>query len=60
MELLWKIERFCATATLEQLRAKQEELEKAVLSGALTNINAEIALKKVREGIVLNTLFGEC
>ncbi len=60
MELLWKIERFCATATLEQRREKQGELAKAILSDALTGINAEIALKKVREGIVLNTLFGEC
>ncbi|MBK8168579.1 MAG: hypothetical protein IPK64_21740 [bacterium] len=56
---LWKIEKFCETAALEQLRAIEERLDTMVDAGLLTGTNALIALQKVREAIALRELFGE-
>lgn len=55
----WKIEKFCETATLEQLIAVEKRLDTMVDAGLLTGTNALIALQKVREAIALRELFGE-
>lgn len=56
---LWKIEKFCATATLPQLREIEARLAAMVTSGLLTGTNVRLALQKVREAIVLREMFGE-
>lgn len=56
---LWKVEKFCETATLSPLRAIEHQLDSMVDSGLLCGTNAWIALQKVREAITLRQLFGE-
>lgn len=56
---LWKVEKFCETATLSPLRAIEHRLDSMVDSGLLGGTNAWIALQKVREAITLRELFGE-
>ncbi len=56
---LWKIEKFCETTTLSQLRAIEHHLDSMVDRGLLCGTNALIALQKVREAITLRELFGE-
>ena len=56
---LWKIEKFCATATLPQLREIEARLAAMVTIGLLTGTNVRLALQKVREAIVLREMFGE-
>ena len=56
---LWKVEKFCETATLSPLRAIEHRLDSMVYSGLLGGRNAWIALQKVREAITLRELFGE-
>ena len=56
---LWKIEKFCETATLEQLRQIEERLDHLIDTGLLTGTNALLALQKVREAITLREMFGE-
>lgn len=56
---LWKIEKFCATATLPQLREIEARLTAMVTIGLLTGTNVRLALQKVREAIVLREMFGE-
>ncbi|MCB1778166.1 MAG: hypothetical protein KDI50_12100 [Candidatus Competibacteraceae bacterium] len=56
---MWKIERFCETATLAELREKEAQLEKMIKSGQLTGTNALSALRVVKEHIALRELFGE-
>lgn len=56
---LWKVEKFCETATLSPLRAIEHRLDSMVDSGLLGGTNARIALQKVREAITLRELFGE-
>lgn len=56
---LWKVEKFCETATLSPLRAIEHRLDSMVDSGLLGGTTARIALQKVREAITLRELFGE-
>ena len=56
---LWKIEKFCETATLPRLREIEARLAAMVTIGLLTGTNARLALQKVREAIVLREMFGE-
>ena len=56
---LWKIEKFCETATLPQLREIEARLAAMVTVGLLTGTNARLALQTVREAIVLHEMFGE-
>ena len=55
----WKIDKFCETATLEQLRRTRLELEGGIAQGRLTGIAAHAALRRVEEAITLRMLFGE-
>ena len=56
---LWKVDKFCETASLQQLREIGARLDSMVDAGLLTGTNALIALQKVREAIALRELFGE-
>lgn len=56
---LWKIERFCETASSQQLREVEAQLKQMLEAGLLSNTNAQIALQKVREALCLRQLFGE-
>lgn len=56
---IWKIEKFCETASLEQLQETQTKLEHMIKAGRLTGTNAEIALKRVTESIALRALFDD-
>jgi hypothetical protein len=48
---LWKVERFCESATLEQLRAKYDDVSQALLQGQLEGTNAPAVLRIIRKHI---------
>ena len=54
---LWKIHRFCETATLKQLQETEEKLK--ALAQQQSSTNANKALEIVREYLELKRLFDE-
>lgn len=53
----WKIVKFCETATLAELRQKEEELRKALNAGQLVGTNANAVLSILKEHIALKAMF---
>lgn len=53
----WKIHKFAETATLEQLRQKEQQLQALMEAGKLAATNARYVLELIREYIELKELF---
>ncbi len=56
---LWKIHKFCESATLEQLEEREKRLVSLMEANALSDTNAQQLLSVVREYIELKKMFGD-
>jgi hypothetical protein len=56
---LWKIHKFCETATLEQLLDSKRELQDLMDSGKLPRARCDYFLSIIEESIALRKLFKE-
>ena len=56
---LWKIHKFCESASLSELRERQDRLKALIESGRVSDTNAEKALELITEYIDLKSLFDE-
>ncbi len=54
---LWKIHKFAETASLEELKQKEQQLQTLVEQGKLAATNARHVLEVLREYIELKQLF---
>ena len=54
---LWKIEQYCETSSLDTLRRIEVRLSQLIETRQLTGMNANLALQRVREAILLCELF---
>ncbi|MEW8046617.1 MAG: hypothetical protein AB2805_09015 [Candidatus Thiodiazotropha sp.] len=54
---LWKVHKFCETASLEQLRTRRDKLKKLIKDKKVIDTNAVKALELVEEYIELKSLF---
>ena len=56
---IWKIDKFCETATYSQLLEKEQTLREMIERGELKRTNAEFALITIQQNINYRKLFGE-
>jgi hypothetical protein len=56
---LWKIHKFCESATLEQLEDREKRLVGLMEANSLSDTNAQKLLVVVREYIELKKMFGD-
>ena len=56
---LWKIHKFCESATLEQLEEREKRLVSLMEANSLSDTNAQKLLAVVREYIELKRMFGD-
>lgn len=54
---LWQIEQYCETSSLDTLRRIEVRLSQLIETRQLTGMNANLALQRVREAILLCELF---
>lgn len=54
---LWQIEQYCETSSLDTLRRIEVRLSQLIETRQLTGTNANLALQRVREAILLRELF---